>query len=104
VYATDLEHGHAQLDSALRESAAEADLLIYDAQYTPAEYEKYRGWGHSTWVEGVRVAREAGAKRLLLFHHDPSHDDAFLDEIARAAGEEFGTVAPAQEGSVVEFE
>ena len=103
VYATDLEHGHPKLDNVLRDHAAGADLLIYDAQYTPEEYLKYHGWGHSTWIEGARVAREAKARELLLFHHDPSHNDALLDEIGQAAACDFASVAPAREGSVVEF-
>ena len=103
VYATDLEHGHPKLDTVLRDHAAGADLLIYDAQYTPEEYEKYRGWGHSTWAEAVRVAREAGARQLLLFHHDPSHNDAFLDSIGEIACQSFEHVAPAREGSTVDF-
>jgi phosphoribosyl 1,2-cyclic phosphodiesterase len=103
VYATDLEHGHPELDTILRDYANGADLLIYDAQYTPEEYVKYRGWGHSTWVEGVRVAQETGTRQLLLFHHDPAHDDAFLDEVGNTARGEFEGVAPAREGCVVEF-
>jgi phosphoribosyl 1,2-cyclic phosphodiesterase len=104
VYATDLEHGHPLLDNVLRESAAGADLLIYDAQYTPDEYVRYRGWGHSTWEEAVVIAREVGVRQLLLFHHDPSHNDTFLDGMGDAARQSFEFVAPAREGSVVEFE
>lgn len=103
VYATDLEHGHPHLDGVLREYAAAADLLIYDAQYTPENYPKYRGWGHSTWVEAVRVAREAHAKQLLLFHHDPSYDDTCLDAIGEIARQQFACVAPAVEGTTLEF-
>lgn len=103
VYATDLEHGDPWLDTVLRDHAEGADLLVYDAQYTPAEYQTYKGWGHSTWVEGVRVAREAKVRQLLLFHHDPAHDDGCLDEIGNAARETFEAVAPAREGSIVEF-
>jgi len=91
------------LDSVLREYADGADLLIYDAQYTPEEYSRFRGWGHSTWAEGVKVARDAGAKQLLLFHHDPSHNDVFLDDIAEVAQQSFACAAPAREGSTVEF-
>ena len=104
VYATDLEHGHPLLDSILRENVSGADLLIYDAQYTPDEYEKFRGWGHSTWLEATRLARATGVRQLLLFHHDPSHDDAFLDQMGDAARQAFEAVAPAREGSIVEFE
>src|SRR4051812_15336964 len=73
VYATDFEHGDRQLDSTLRDYAAGADLLICDAQYAPDEYERHRGWGHSTWQNAVHVARDTRARKLLLFHHDPAH-------------------------------
>ncbi|MDQ6758435.1 MAG: MBL fold metallo-hydrolase, partial [Acidobacteriota bacterium] len=75
VHASDREHGNVQLDRVLVEYAQGADVLVYDAQYTPEEYEQRRGWGHSTWLEGAKVAKEAGVKQLVLFHHDPGHDD-----------------------------
>ena len=58
---------------------AGADLLIHDAQYTAAEYQKRVGWGHSTLEYVVDLALQAGVKRLALFHHDPCHDDAAID-------------------------
>ncbi len=64
----------------------QADLVIHDAQYTPEEFERKRTWGHCTVEFAVRVAHEAGAKRLALFHHDPLRDDAALDEEAEQAG------------------
>ena len=103
VYATDLEHGHPQLDEVLRDHAAGADLLIYDAQYTPEEYLRFRGWGHSTWVEGVGVARDAGARQLVLFHHDPSHDDQFLDRVLEEGRQEFQELSIATEGAEINF-
>jgi phosphoribosyl 1,2-cyclic phosphodiesterase len=57
------------------------DLLIHDAQHTPDEYEPKRHWGHSTVDYAVHVARESGAKQLVLFHHDPAHGDEALDSI-----------------------
>jgi len=101
VYATDLEHGHPKLDRVLREYAAGADLLIYDAQYTPEEYSRHRGWGHSTWPEGVRVAREAGVRRLALFHHDPTHNDEFLNRVLQEARRQFEDLSIATEESEV---
>ena len=103
VYATDLEHGHAELDKALRDHAAGADLLIYDAQYTPEEYLRFRGWGHSTWVEAVRVSRDAGARRLALFHHDPTHDDEFLSHVCEEGRREFTGLSIATEGEEICF-
>jgi len=103
VYATDTEHYADRIDRGLVALAQGADLLIYDAQYTPEEYAgviggSRVGWGHSTWVEGVRVARAAGVGQLVLFHHDPSHDDAAVGAIERAAQTVLpGTVA-AREG------
>jgi len=104
VYATDHEHGDERIDGGLRDSARDADILIYDAQYTPEEYEQRRGWGHSTWLEATRVARDAGVKQLLLFHHDPLHDDAKLAGIVRAAQAEFPATIAARERWSVCFE
>jgi len=64
-----------------------ADLLIHDAQHTTHEYEPKRHWGHCTVEYAVHVARESGAHRLALFHHDPVHDDAQLDVIGATAGD-----------------
>src|SRR5262249_13224375 len=71
-------------DSVL-ELADGADLLIHDAQYTPAEFEEKSHWGHCTIGYAIRVAEAAGVKRLVLFHHDPAHDDDRLDELLAEA-------------------
>src|SRR5207302_8471460 len=55
------------------------ELLIHDAMYTPEELDSHRGWGHSTFEEAVAIAAEAGVRRLVLFHHEPEHDDAATD-------------------------
>jgi len=97
VYATDTEH-FACVDPTLAKLARGADILIYDAQYTPAEYPARVGWGHSTWQAGVELARAANVGQLVLFHHDPSRTDAQLAALeadARAALP--GTIA-AREG------
>lgn len=99
VYASDLEHGHPELDSVLRRSAQGADILIFDAQYTPEEYEDHKGWGHSTWLEATRVAEEVGVGQLFLFHHDPSHDDRMFYEIVQAARVNFENTHGAKEGT-----
>jgi phosphoribosyl 1,2-cyclic phosphodiesterase len=56
-----------------------SDILILDAQYTDAEYETHVGWGHGSVSSAVSLALDAEVRRLLLFHHDPSHDDSMVD-------------------------
>lgn len=72
-------------EERLSEIAAvkDADILIHDAQYTPCDYERKRGWGHSCYVDTVNFAIDAGVKALYLYHHDPTYDDAKVDEIHR---------------------
>lgn len=102
VYATDNEPGDAKLDESLRELAAGADILINDAQYTPEQLAATRkGWGHSSWQEGVKLARETDAKTLVLFHHDPDSTDRMVDSLLRNAREEFDSVFAASEGMVI---
>ena len=62
-----------------------ADILIHDAQYTPEEYKTKYQWGHSPYDYTVRIALEANVKTLVLFHHDPLHDDEFVDSMVEAA-------------------
>ena len=62
-----------------------ADILIHDAQYTPEDYEKKRGWGHSCYIDTINMAIDAGVKELYLFHHDPNYDDEAIDVIYQHA-------------------
>ena len=102
AYATDNEPGDPALEKSLRELAAGADIFINDAQYTPAQLATTRkGWGHSSWKEGVNIARAVGAKTLVLFHHDPDSTDRIVDGILRDAREEFDSVFAASEGMVI---
>jgi ribonuclease Z len=104
VYATDNEPGSREHDRNVRQLAQGADILIYDAQYTPYEYSNFkRGWGHSTWREGVNIAEEVGAKQLILFHHDPDHNDVFIDSIVEEARRFFPNVMGAWEGLEIDM-
>jgi phosphoribosyl 1,2-cyclic phosphodiesterase len=99
VYATDNEPGDEYFDKNLRKLAEGADILIYDAQYLPEEYEaRKRGWGHSHWREAVNVVMESGAKELVLFHHDPDHTDDCIDSIVQEARNYYPRVRAASEG------
>jgi phosphoribosyl 1,2-cyclic phosphodiesterase len=102
VYATDNEPGNPELEESLRQLAAGADIFINDAQYTPEQLATSRhGWGHSSWKEGVRIAREAGAKTLVLFHHDPDSTDRAVDTLLHNARDEFDSVFAASEGMAI---
>jgi phosphoribosyl 1,2-cyclic phosphodiesterase len=101
AYVTDTEHRPGERDPNVLRLADHAEVMIYDSTYTDAEYETHRDWGHSTWQEGVRLADAAGTRTLVIFHHDPGHDDAFMDEVAaQAAKARPGTIV-AHEGLVL---
>ncbi len=83
VYATDFEHSDAERYRALIEFAADCDLLMYDAQYTPEEYERCRGFGHSTAEVGIDIADQCGAKKILFVHHAPNRTDDQLRRLEK---------------------
>lgn len=101
VYVTDTEHVPDQPDQNVLGLIAGADLVLYDSTYTDEEWRQRIGWGHSTWTEGVRLARAAGVKRLVLFHHDPDHDDDTMAAIEATAQAEFPDCFAAREGTTV---
>ncbi len=104
VYLTDTEHLPGILDHNILELMAGADLVLYDSTYTDEEFTQRVGWGHSTWAEGIRLCQAAGAKRLVLFHHDPDHDDAAMTTIEAAAQAAWpGHVFAAREGATVDM-
>jgi phosphoribosyl 1,2-cyclic phosphodiesterase len=104
VFATDTEPGSAIHDRSVRELARGADIFVYDAQYTPEQlFAEKKGWGHSSWVEGIRIANEVGVKHLVLFHHDPDHDDFFVDGLVEKARQEFPRVSGASEGMEIQL-
>lgn len=112
AYITDNElgaGGHYEVSGSWRRDFVTflkgVDLLIHDAMYTPTELEQHRGWGHSTYEEAVSLAQDAGAKKLVLFHHEPEHDDKKMDALL-AAARKYAKSAPlevlaAQEGMKV---
>ncbi len=105
VYITDTEHFPDRLDENVLWLARNADILIYDSTYTDDEYYSPRspkiGWGHSTWQEAVKIAKAANVKTLVIFHHDPAHDDDFLDNVGAEAIAQFPGAVMAREGMVL---
>ena len=101
-YLTDTEHVPGAPDRNVVALISGADLVIYDSMYCDEQYaNSHVGWGHSTWQEGVRLCRAAGAKRLVVFHHDPDHDDDKLDAIAREVEAAMPGAVLAREGMVL---
>ena len=101
AYITDTEHRKSGLDANVLALIDGVDIFIYDSTYTEAEYPAHLDWGHSTWEEGVRLADAAKAKTLVIFHHDPGHDDAFMDRVGSDAQERRPTTIVAREGMVL---
>ena len=100
-YVTDTEHVEGQPDQNVLGLIEGADVVIYDSSYTDDEFPRFKTYGHSTWQEGVRLSNRAGIGKLVIFHHDPSHDDAFMDQVAKdAEAMRPGTVV-AREGMVI---
>jgi len=102
-YVTDTEHPERGHDERVLELIAGAQLLVYDCTYTDAEMPRFRGWGHSTWEEGLRLCEAAGAERLVTFHHDPERDDTQLDHIDAALADRRPGSLVGREGMVLEL-
>ena len=96
-------------EASLVQFIAGADLLIHDSQYFPDEYLQRITWGHSPYTYTVDLAIKARVKQLVLFHHDPDHDDATVEKIATLSNERLAEkgypipCAPAMEGEVLEI-
>lgn len=102
-YVTDTEHVIGAPDQSVLALIQGADLVIYDSTYTDDEFPAKVGWGHSTWQEGVRLCRRAGAKKLAIFHHEPDHDDAFMADIEIQARDMWSETVVAREGMRLEL-
>jgi phosphoribosyl 1,2-cyclic phosphodiesterase len=101
VYATDVEGDEEAGDTALADFAKGADVLAHDGQYTCADYEGRKGWGHSTVEMAIKTAKMAGVKRLVVIHHDPESDDDKLDAMEAEARKQFPGTVFAQEGGEI---
>jgi phosphoribosyl 1,2-cyclic phosphodiesterase len=100
---SDTEGFPGKCDNDLLSLADHADLAVYDATYTEDEIGSRIGWGHSTWLRGIRLAEKANVKHLCLFHHDPSHDDDFMDKLAAEADDVRAGTVTAREGQIIDL-
>jgi len=102
-YLSDTEHKPGAPDPRIVDFCRDADLFIYDAMFSDAEFPNFIGWGHSTWQEACRIAKACGAERTALFHLRPSRNDDENDFIDRLAGEMTPGTFVAREGMQIEF-
>lgn len=100
-YVTDTEHFEGRRDATVTALVRDADVMIYDCTYTDAEYPSRVGWGHSTWEECLRIAKDAGVKTPVIFHHDPTRNDDMLDQLSGDADAAFPGAVVAREGLVI---
>ena len=95
------------LDENVFRLAERADVAIIDCTYTDQEYHDAKsskvGWGHSTWQEAAKLAKAAKVKQLVIFHHDPLHDDDFLDRIGEQAAAKLPGTILAREGESIDL-
>jgi len=103
VFATDTEPPEQGMDERLISFIKGVTYFIYDAAFTPEEYRMRQGWGHSTWLEGTKLARQAGVRNLLLSHFNPDHADNRVDEMVKLAKQEFPRSAAARERLSLKF-
>lgn len=97
-FITDTEHPSEGLDETIAGFVRDADIMVYDAMFTEEEYPRFVNWGHSTWEQALKLGDAAGVKRVVLYHHDPNHDDDFMDRIAREADAQRPGTVVAREG------
>lgn len=107
AYITDTEHFPDKIDENVLKLSDRADVLVIDATYTDEEYYNEKsskvGWGHSTWQEAVKIAKAAEVKKLVIFHHDPLHNDDFLDRIGEKVAEAYPGAIMAREGHSIDL-
>ena len=102
-YVTDTEHVIGKPDETVLKLIEGADLVIYDSTYTDDEFPAKIGWGHSTWQEGVRLCQAANVKRLAIFHHDPDHEDPFMEQLEKDAQAVWPNAFVARESMTVQL-
>ncbi len=108
IIVTDIEWGESDeeerrmLESLCRTPRG-ADLLVFDGKCAPDDYEPYRGWGHSTWLEGIELAQRCDVKNLLITHHDTDMDDDACDARDAQIREAWGEARLAKQGEVIEL-
>jgi len=103
-YITDTEHVPGNPDQKILELIEGSDLVIYDSTYTKEEFTTKIGWGHSTWNEGLALCQAANVKKFAIFHHEPDHDDDFMDSVEMEAQDMWEHSFVAREGMIISLD
>jgi phosphoribosyl 1,2-cyclic phosphodiesterase len=103
-YITDTEHVPGNPDQKILELIEGSDLVIYDSTYTEEEFTTKIGWGHSTWNEGLALCQAANVKKFAIFHHEPDHDDDFMDSVEMEAQDMWEHSFVAREGMIISLD
>ncbi len=98
---SDTEHTPGILDPNVIELIRDAELMIYDTNFTEEELERFRGYGHSTWQQAAKLCEAAGTKSFALFHHDKGRTDSQLALMEKQAKSRFKTAFAARDGMVI---
>ncbi len=104
VIATDAEPDGDTFNMEFIEFSKGADCLVWDSAFSPAEFRRRRGWGHGTWIHGVKFAKAAGIERLVLDHFSPEHNDHRIKSMLARAREMFPRTIAAHEGLSLRIE
>ncbi len=100
---TDTEHQPGNLDQSVLRLIKNCDLFLYDSTFWDAEMERFQGFGHSSWQQAVRLAREAGARQIGFTHHAPWRTDAEIEVAEREAKAEFPDSFFARDGQIIDL-
>ncbi|MCW9032739.1 MAG: MBL fold metallo-hydrolase [Alphaproteobacteria bacterium] len=102
-YITDTEHVVGEIDQNILKLVDGADVVVYDSTYTEEEFPSRIGWGHSTWNEGMKICKEANVKKMVIFHHDPDHEDDFMTKLEEEATSTWDRIIVARDGMELEI-
>jgi phosphoribosyl 1,2-cyclic phosphodiesterase len=103
-YLPGTEHTPGEISKIFVKFCEGSNLLIYDCSFTEGEFESKKGWGHSTWNQGVLLAKAAHVNKLILYQHSSEHNDEFIREIEVDAQREFANAISAKEGMEIAIE
>lgn len=100
-YITDTEHMEDGPNQNILDLIQNTDLFIYDSTYNDTNYSNYKGWGHSTWQEAVKLGNQANVKKIIIFHHDPYNNDEKMSNIEAEISKQAINVIVSKQGMVI---